>query len=72
MEFKGALEQGTLLKRYKRFLADVRLASGETITAAVPNTGAMLGLTTPDAAVWLSRSEFPNPQISAHLGNRRD
>lgn len=59
MEFKGALEEGTLLKRYKRFLADVCLASGELITAAVPNTGAMLGLTAPGSPVWLSRSASP-------------
>ena len=59
MQFKDVLEQGTLLKRYKRFLADVRLDTGDMITAAVPNTGAMLGLTAPGSPVWLSRSASP-------------
>ncbi len=53
------LYRGTLIKRYKRFLAEVRLASGDTITAACPNTGTMLGLTTPGITVHLSRSESP-------------
>lgn len=59
MDFKGPLEKGTLIQRYKRFLADVRLNTGETITAAVPNTGAMLGLTAPGSTVYLSRSDSP-------------
>jgi sugar fermentation stimulation protein A len=57
MRFPSPLVRGRLVQRYKRFLADVRLDSGETITAACPNTGAMLGLTAPGSAVWLSRSE---------------
>jgi sugar fermentation stimulation protein A len=51
------LYQGTLIKRYKRFLADVQLESGESITAACPNTGTMIGLTTPGMTIHLSRSE---------------
>jgi sugar fermentation stimulation protein A len=57
MEFSMPLIRGTLVQRYKRFLADVTLDSGETITAACPNTGTMLGLTTPGLKVWLSRSD---------------
>jgi sugar fermentation stimulation protein A len=57
MEFATPLMRGTLIMRYKRFLADVTLDTGETITAACPNTGTMLGLTTPGLKVWLSRSE---------------
>jgi sugar fermentation stimulation protein A len=48
--------RGRLVKRYKRFLADVVLDTGEAITAACPNTGTMLGLTTPGLVVWLSQS----------------
>ncbi len=57
MLFKSPLMRGTLIRRYKRFLADVNLDTGENITAACPNTGAMLGLTTPGLKVWLSRSD---------------
>lgn len=57
MRFNTPLIRGTLRQRYKRFLADVTLDCGETITAACPNTGTMLGLTTPGLPVYLSRSE---------------
>lgn len=59
MRFPKPLERGRLIKRYKRFLADVVLDSGETITASCPNTGSMLGLSSPGATVWLSRSDSP-------------
>lgn len=51
------LYKGTLIRRYKRFLADMQLENGDQITAACPNTGTMLGLTTPGMTVHLSRSE---------------
>ncbi len=57
MRFPSPLLRGRLVQRYKRFLADVLLDSGEPITAACPNTGAMLCLTAPGSVVWLSRSE---------------
>ena len=57
MQFKSPLVRGKLIRRYKRFLADVLLETGETITAACPNTGSMLGLIEPGNTVWLSRSD---------------
>ena len=57
MRFPGQLTSGVLLQRYKRFLADVKLASGENITAHCPNTGSMLGCMKPGSRVWLSRSD---------------
>ena len=57
MEFGSPLIAGTLLQRYKRFLADVRLETGEVITASCPNTGTMLGLTAPGMTIYLSRSD---------------
>lgn len=59
MKFPTPLVRGRLVRRYKRFLADVVLDSGETVTASCPNTGSMLGLATPGAVVWLSESASP-------------
>lgn len=56
----GKLIRGTLIKRYKRFLADVELDSGDTITAHTPNTGSMRGCSEPGRPVWLSRHDSPS------------
>lgn len=59
MKFAAPLVTGTLIQRYKRFLADVRLDDGSTITATCPNTGTMMGLTQPGSKVWLSTNDSP-------------
>jgi sugar fermentation stimulation protein A len=53
------LEQGTLLRRYKRFLADVELDSGAMVTAHCPNSGRMLECSEPGRRVYLSRASNP-------------
>lgn len=56
MQFTEPLIAATLLRRYKRFLADVKLETGEIITVHTANTGSMLGCAEPGSRVWLSRS----------------
>lgn len=59
MRFAAPLIPAILARRYKRFLADVTFASGEMTTVHVANPGAMTGLNTPSAKVWLSDSQNP-------------
>ena len=59
MKFAAPLVEGRLVKRYKRFLADVELEGGGAITAACPNTGSMMGCCEPGSRVWLSESDSP-------------
>lgn len=57
MHFKDPLTEGILLRRYKRFLSDIKLLDGSTITAHCPNTGSMLSCSTPGSSVFLSHSD---------------
>lgn len=63
MEFSSSLIRGTLVKRYKRFLADVELADGTIVTAHCPNTGAMTGCAEPGYTVYLSESTNPKRKL---------
>ena len=57
MRFPSRLIRGTLVQRYQRFLADVRLPSGEIVTAHCTNTGSMIGCKEPRSVVYISRSD---------------
>lgn len=63
MKFPNPLIKGTLIKRYKRFLADVTLENGEEVTAHCANPGAMLGLKEPGSTVWLSPATNPKRKL---------
>lgn len=64
MFFPEPLVRGYLVKRYKRFLADIELEDGGLITAHCPNTGAMQGLTNPGTPVWVSHSSNPSRKLA--------
>ena len=59
MLFPQPLIEGVLIRRYQRFLADVRLSDGRHITAHTANTGSMLGCSGPGSRVWLIRALNP-------------
>ena len=63
MHFSPALEEGRLIRRYKRFLADIETVHGELLTIHCPNTGSMLNCMAPGARVWFSRSSDPKRKL---------
>ena len=63
MQFDSLLEEGRLLRRYKRFLADIETAGGEQLTIHCPNTGSMLNCMSEGCRVWFSRSQDPRRKL---------
>ncbi|WP_058542232.1 DNA/RNA nuclease SfsA [Pseudomonas fluorescens] len=63
MRFSPALEEGRLIRRYKRFLADIETVHGELLTIHCPNTGSMLNCMAQGARVWFSRSNDPKRKL---------
>jgi sugar fermentation stimulation protein A len=63
MRFSPPLEEGRLIQRYKRFLADIETASGERLTIHCPNTGSMFNCMMPGGRVWFSRSNDPKRKL---------
>jgi len=63
MKFAQPLIPGKLVRRYKRFLADVTLENGEIVTAHCANSGSMLSVNDPGAKVWLSPAQNPKRKL---------
>ncbi len=63
MDLPAGLVRATLIRRYKRFLADAALSSGEVVTAHCPNSGSMLSVDAPGSEVWLSRNDKPDRKL---------
>jgi sugar fermentation stimulation protein A len=64
MRFAEPLVEGRLVQRYKRFLADIDLPTGERVTAHCANPGAMMGLQGPGSRVLLSRAKGPKRKLA--------
>lgn len=63
MRFQTPLIEATLIRRYKRFLADIRLPDGQEVTAHCPNPGAMLGLKDDGARIWVEPNNDPRKKL---------
>lgn len=67
MQFQTPLEPATLLRRYKRFLADVRLSDGREVTAHCANPGSMMGLAEAGTAAWVEPNDDPKKKLKFGL-----
>jgi len=66
MQFTKSLIKGKLVKRYKRFFADIKV-NKEVITAHCPNTGSMMGLLDINNDVWISKNDDPKRKLKYTL-----
>ncbi len=67
MRFQTQLIPATLIRRYKRFLADIRLEDGREVTAHCPNPGSMMGLSDPGTKVWVEPNDDPKKKLKYGL-----
>lgn len=67
MRFQTPLIPATLIKRYKRFLADVRLPDGREVMAHCPNPGSMMGMSDPGLTVWVEPNDDPKKKLDFGL-----
>jgi len=63
MRFQTPLVPATLIRRYKRFLADIRLENGQEVTAHCPNPGSMMGLADPGLRIWVEPNDDPKKKL---------
>ena len=66
MKFTSTLIKGKLIKRYKRFFADIKV-NNQIITAHCPNTGSMMGLLDEGNEVWVTKNDNPNRKLKYTL-----
>ena len=66
MKFTSTLIKGKLIKRYKRFFADIKV-NNQIVTAHCPNTGSMMGLLNEGNDVWITKNDNPNRKLKFTL-----
>ncbi|MCQ0092450.1 DNA/RNA nuclease SfsA [Roseovarius sp. M141] len=64
MRFQTPLERGVLIRRYKRFLADIRLEDGREVVAHCANPGRMTGLAEPGTPIWVEPNDDPKKKLN--------